>query len=217
MTILNGLTSREKKIAGFYVGGVLALGLFTAYVHFFFSCFDKQLMDILHQDRGKTFAAMMGFISWWGMNMNMVWPVFAVAALFFIASYQREAWLTLAVFIADGVNVLLKLAINRSRPQEMDIYPKFQQASFPSGHVVHYVIFFGFILTVLLVNPKIPKIVRWLGGALCVFLITGVSVARIYLGTHWPSDILVAYILGFVMLGILILFYIKSRQAPKVL
>ncbi len=214
MKILSHLTPHHKKIAAFYITGVAALTLFTVYARFFWPSFDQQLMTIIHQDRGKNFAAVMGFISWWGMGAMMIVPVFTASIIFFIASYRRESLLTLCVFIADGINVILKLLINRSRPQAMDIYPKFQQASFPSGHVVHYVVFFGFILTVMLVNPRIPKALSWAVSALCVFLIVGVSVARIYLGTHWPSDILAAYILGFLMLGGLILSYLKGRQAP---
>ncbi len=216
MKIFVNLTSRQKKIAAFYVAGVAALALFTAYVHFFWPSFDRQLMDIIHQDHGKKFAVIMDFISWWGMGVMMIVPVFAVSVIFLMASYQREAFFTLSVFIADGVNIVLKLLINRSRPQAMDIFPKFQQASFPSGHVVHYAVFFGFILTVMLVSPRIPKALRWFVGTLCVFLIGGVSIARIYLGTHWPSDILAAYVLGFVMLGGLILLYIKGLAATDV-
>ncbi len=210
MKILNDLTLNQKKIAFSYGFAVFCLILFSVSIHFFWPSFDKQLMDILERDRGKNFSVVMGFISWWGMNAMMILPVFVASAIFFMASYRREALFTLSVFIADGINIILKLLINRPRPEAMDVFPKFQQASFPSGHVVHYVVFFGFILTVMLVSPRIPKALRGFVGALCVFLMGGVSVARIYLGTHWPTDILVAYILGFMMLAAVILLYLKG-------
>lgn len=197
----------NKKIVFFYVLAVACLVFFTLFVHFFWPSFDRQLTDILRQDRGNIFSAVMGFISWWGMGWMMIVPVFITSAVFFITSYRREALFVFSVFIADGLNILLKSMINRSRPETIDVYPKFQQGSFPSGHGVHYAVFFGFILTVMLVSPRIPKVLRWIVGALCVFLIAGVSVARIYLGTHWPSDILAAYILGFVLLGGILLLY----------
>ena len=50
-------------------------------------------------------------------------------------------------------------------------------------------------------------------GLLCVFLILGVSVARIYLDTHWASDILPAYIIGFMMLAVVILQYLRRKPA----
>ncbi len=209
MRILNYSTSSRKKIAFFYVLFVLSLILFSIYVHFFRPNFDTQVMVFIRRDRGLIFSDWMAFISLWGLNTMMILPVFAASAVFFVLACRKEALWALSVFIADGVNIILKLLIHRSRPQAMDVYPKFQQASFPSGHVVHYTVFFGFILTVMLVSTRFPRTVRWLVGALCVFLIGGVSVARIYLGTHWPTDILAAYIIGFVMLAPVILMYLK--------
>lgn len=211
MDSIKKICSDHKTIVMFYMGGVVSIILFSLFIHFFRPTFDAQVINFVRQDRGKGLSAFMAFISWWGMNTKMIWTVFVVAAIFFITSYRKEALFTLSVFLADGINIILKLLINRSRPQEMDIYPKFQQGSFPSGHVVHYVVFFGFILAVMLLNPRIPKVIRWVVGALCVFLIAGVSVARIYLGTHWPTDILVAYVVGFMMLAVVILQYFKPK------
>ena len=210
MRILDHLTSNEKKIVFFYVFVAFCLILFFVFIHFFWPSFDQQLINIFHQDHGKNFSVVMKFISWWGMGAMMILPVFVASTILFIASYRREALFVLSVFVADGINIILKLLINRSRPEAMDVYPKFQQASFPSGHVVHYVVFFGFILTVMLVQFRIPRIVRWAIGLLCTLLVAGVSVARIYVDTHWPTDILAAYIIGFMMLVAVILQYLKG-------
>jgi membrane-associated phospholipid phosphatase len=150
------------------------------------------------------------FISWWGQSYWMVITVFVAASLFFAFAYKKEAVYVLAVFLADGFNVILKLIFNKDRPQDMDIFPSFQQGSFPSGHVVHYVVFFGFVLAVMISQCQIPKWVRWLIGALCVFLIIGVSFARVALGTHWVGDVLVAYAVGAGCLAVILrLYYTK--------
>jgi len=73
------------------------------------------------------------------------------------------------------------------------------------------VVFFGFILVIMLLNSRINLILRWGIGLLCILLITGVSIARIYLGDHWATDILAAYIIGFMMLGVVILLYLKGE------
>jgi len=62
----------------------------------------------------------------------------------------------------------------------------------------------------MLANSRINLILRWIIGLLCIFLIVGVSIARIYLGTHWATDILAAYIIGFMMLAVVILLYFKG-------
>ena len=217
MKIQNRLTLDEKRVAFSYVSVIFCLILFLVFIHFFWPTFDEQVISLVGQDRGKSFSVLMGFISWWGMSFQMTWTVLVAALLFRLASYKREAWFVLSVFPADIVNVLLKLIINRPRPhpQAMSGILKFQQSSFPSGHVLHYAVFFGFILTVMLVQPCIPRIVRWGVGLLCVLLIAGVSIARIYAGTHWPTDILVAYTLGFMMLAVVILQYLKGFKPPS--
>ncbi len=194
---------------------VFCLILFSVFIHFFWPAFDAQVISLVRQDRGKSFSVLMAFISWWGTSYAMPLSVVVAALLFRAASYKREAWFVLSVFAADAVNVFLKLIINRPRPQVMDIFPKFQRSSFPSGHVVHYAVFFGFILTVMLVRSRIPRIIRWGIGLLCVLLVAGVSVARIYLGTHWPTDILAAYTLGFMMLAAVILQYLKGLRTSS--
>ena len=203
----------HKIVVIFYIGGVVSIILFSIFTHLFWPAFDADISGIIRQDRGKSFSALMGFISWWGMDYKMILSVFCVSFLFFVTSYKREAWFVLSVFIADIINIFLKLIINRHRPEDVHIFPKFQQASFPSGHVVHYVVFFGFILVVMLVNPRINLILRWGISLLCIFLIAGVSIARIYLGDHWATDILAAYIIGFMMLGIVILLYLKGKPS----
>jgi membrane-associated phospholipid phosphatase len=190
---------------------IFVTGLFYLYVQFFWPEFDATIAHFLRREAGPAVAMVMGFISFWGNSYMMVASPFIAGFLFWLGGLRREALLSISVFLADVVNIGLKLAFNRARPEEMDIFPKFQQASFPSGHVVHYVVFFGFVLAVMLLNRRIPAVLRWLIGSLCIFLMAGVSVSRIYLGTHWATDILAAYIIGFIMLFALVVFYARKR------
>jgi membrane-associated phospholipid phosphatase len=212
MRTIKKICADHKKTVLMYAGGVVALIVFTLWAHFFQPDLDAGVSAVIRQERGQGFSLFMDSISWWGMSYWMVVTVCAASLILYLTSYKREAIFALSVFIADGINVVLKLIINRSRPEEVDIFPKFQQGSFPSGHVVHYVVFFGFILAVMLVNSRIPLPLRWGIGLLCVVLVAGVSVARIHLGTHWPTDILVAYIIGFMMLAVVILQYLKGLE-----
>jgi undecaprenyl-diphosphatase len=211
MKTIRKICTDHKSIVMLYVGGVVSITLLSLFIYLFWPTFDIDISGMIFQHRGKSFAAMMGFISWWGVSYVMIGSVFVASFLFFVTFYKREAWFTLGVFIADIINVFLKLIINRHRPDEVVIFPKFQQASFPSGHVVHYVVFFGFILAVMLLNSRVNAILRWSIGLLCVFLIAGVSLARVYFNTHWASDILPAYIIGFMMLAVVILLYLKGK------
>lgn len=177
--------------------------------------FDVQLTEFIRLKREFDLTPLMRFIDYWGMGPNMVLWVFVAAIIFYLAAYKREALFLMLIFVADAINVFFKILFNRARPEEMVIFPKFQQASFPSGHVVHYVSFFGFLLALMLIHKHIPKLIRYPLSFFCIFLLMGVGVSRVYLGTHWPTDILAAYLLGGVLLfGIIYLYKKASIPMP---
>jgi undecaprenyl-diphosphatase len=83
-------------------------------------------------------------------------------------------------------------------------------SSFPSGHTLLYVSFFGFLLywTYTFVRPgRVRTALLWTFGA----LIGLVGLARVYLGHHWASDVLAAYALGLAWLVVLVQFYARAR------
>ena len=125
---------------------------------------------------------------------------------------RREVFFTLAVIFPDLFNILIKILIHRPRPtlENAKIFLKFTQSGFPSGHVVHYVVFFGFLFTVMLVNKKNPSLWRIFIGISSAFLIFTISISRIYLGAHWATDVIGGYLFGFVYLGIILIFYLKD-------
>jgi undecaprenyl-diphosphatase len=78
--------------------------------------------------------------------------------------------------------------------------------SFPSGHVMFYLGFFGFIwfLAFSLMKPSMKR------GFLLVFfggLAILIGASRIYVGEHWASDVVGAYLLGTLTLAVIIQFY----------
>jgi undecaprenyl-diphosphatase len=153
----------------------------------------------------------MKFISIFGDTVGV--PVsIIIASLFFFLSYRRrEAWFTLAIILPDLFNMLIKILIHRPRPtfENAKIFLSFNQPSFPSGHVVHYVVFFGFLLTVMIVDKNISTVWRYFVGILSIFLIFTVSISRIYLGAHWATDVIGGYLFGFAYLGIILKYYFK--------
>ncbi len=112
------------------------------------------------------------------------------------------------------VNQLLKLSIGRPRPSNVlvNVAGVFHFESFPSGHVVFFVEFFGFLLflAIVLLNRG------WLRSAALIvpaLLIALVGLSRVYLGAHWPSDVVGAYLAGIIGLILMIEVYrrIKAR------
>lgn len=83
--------------------------------------------------------------------------------------------------------------------------------SFPSGHVLHFTLLFGFFfyLVSTLVKSGFTRIAL---QTLLLILILASGLTRIYLGTHWFSDVVGGYLLGGLLLVILIKGYTKCRQ-----
>jgi len=114
------------------------------------------------------------------------------------------------------VNRLLKLFIGRPRPTEtlLNISGRFSQESFPSGHVVFFVEYFGFLffLVYVLLKPGLLRRGLMIVLALPVALI---GLSRVYLGALWPSDVAGAYLAGGIWLMLSIEVYRRIKARPS--
>jgi undecaprenyl-diphosphatase len=86
--------------------------------------------------------------------------------------------------------------------------------SFPSGHTLLYVSFFGFLLywSYTFLRPGRLRTILVLTFAALIGLI---GVSRVYLGHHWASDVLASYALGLAWLLILIQWYARARLGSQ--
>ena len=108
--------------------------------------------------------------------------------------------------------------IQRPRPAGnlVEVFEVLETYSFPSGHVMMYMILFGFVWYVaytLLRRSWQRSLLLGLFGS----FIALVGISRIYLGQHWASDVLGAYLLGSVILIGIIIFHQwgRSRLSPQ--
>jgi membrane-associated phospholipid phosphatase len=181
------------------------------------SGFDIHITREIQEKSAWDITLLMKFISFFGNPVGMPLSVIFASLFFYLTYYRREARYTFAVILPDLCNVLFKILVHRPRPtlENAKILLKFPQFGFPSSHVVHYVVFFGFILTVMIVNKKIPLHWRIIIGIFCTLLIFSISISRIYLGAHWATDVMGGYLFGVVYLGIILKFYFKDRGLKR--
>jgi membrane-associated phospholipid phosphatase len=137
--------------------------------------------------------------------------IFAIItfALFFLGKRKESLFLIYIVLSAELFNFILKHLVNRIRPSTdliHYIYRVESSASFPSGHVLFYVVFFGFLFFIIwrIVEDRTIRSVLF---AICLFFVLTVGLSRIYLGAHWFSDVVGAYLAGFAWLFISIFLY----------
>ena len=127
----------------------------------------------------------------------------------------KALWPLLAMVGAAPVNFGLRWAVGRYRPGVTYIPHKmpelrhpFQAWSYPSGHAMTATICYG-ALAVLLCR-WMPRARRWWLGLYVVWLaLTGFS--RIYLGVHWPTDVLAGYLAGGGWLALCLGVFMVSR------
>jgi membrane-associated phospholipid phosphatase len=73
--------------------------------------------------------------------------------------------------------------------------------SFPSGHALGSMVLYGFIAYELATHyPRLSKVIY----SFTVILIAAIGISRLYLGVHWPTDIIAGYGVGFLWLMICI-------------
>jgi membrane-associated phospholipid phosphatase len=170
---------------------------------------DLEIERALQSISSPIFAALMSLISWPGFSPQS----FIISALIVVVIYtlglQWEAITALvAALLPPLVNVLVKDWIRRPRPtiDLVQVFGVLNSYSFPSGHVMFYVGFYGFLW--FLVYTLLKR--SWRRTLLLIFLgslIALVGISRIYLGQHWPSDVLGAYLLGGLTLVGILQFY----------
>jgi undecaprenyl-diphosphatase len=110
---------------------------------------------------------------------------------------QRRAasWLAIASLGASVLNVLLKSVFARERPALLDSELLPGSFSFPSGHAFLSAAIYltaGALLTQVIAKPATRAIV--LAAAVLMTVLIGLS--RVYLGVHYPSDVLAGWTLG---------------------
>jgi undecaprenyl-diphosphatase len=106
------------------------------------------------------------------------------------------------------VNTALKLVVNRPRPSAdlVHVISPVQGNGFPSGHAFFVMLILGLAAYFCFINLK-NRVLRMAvpAGLIALILLTGIS--RVYLGVHWPSDVIGGYLIGGAFLTALIWFH----------
>ncbi|UMY15534.1 phosphatase PAP2 family protein [Methylobacterium organophilum] len=135
-------------------------------------------------------------ITGWGSVVTIVFLTLSVAAYLALAQKQRASVFVLAAVVGgEAVSTLLKLFYHRPRP---DLVPHGMEtftASFPSGHAMMSAIAYLTLATLLArIEPR--RRVKVLALTLGVTMTVLVGISRLYLGVHWPSDVLAGWCVG---------------------
>ncbi len=127
-------------------------------------------------------------------NYQVVLPLLAAAVFAFYLKGWRLSATLLLVSTAGGslLTVVLKAVFGRARPELFDSGYAASFYSFPSGHAAVAVGFYG-ALTLILAY-RLSGLARWAVAASGVLLVLLIGFSRLYLGVHYPTDVLAGFL-----------------------
>lgn len=116
---------------------------------------------------------------------------------FLVLERKRHAAALLLVSVVGGVILsnVLKLTFARPRPEFSDYEPLIATASFPSAHSMMSAVVY-LTIGALIARMRPDLLVRAYVLSLAIFVAVIVGISRIYLGVHWPTDVLAGWVVG---------------------
>ncbi len=146
-------------------------------------------------------------------------PAVALTGLTALALWlTRRKWEAVSLVFSAGIGELLdttaKRLVGRPRPGAtlVTVTRHLSDPSFPSGHVVFYCSYFGFLFGLAYLGRKrAPRLSR-LAMVLAAIPVMLVGLSRVYLGAHWPSDVLGGYLLSAAWLPLLFFAYRRAKE-----
>ena len=184
--------------------------------------FDESVLRWMGAHHSKLTDSLMLEITALGTGM-VVMMIVLVAGLFLVLTQHRYSALLLLVSTFGGLvlNTVLKMGFHRPRPQVIEWGTQAVSSSFPSGHAMSAAIVYS---TVAYLAARLHRRLwaRWAMMILALVLIVAISASRMYLGVHYPSDVVAGVVIGlawagFCMATLEAIQKYAERRAPEVM
>ena len=191
-----------EKIKEFVKENLKLIILFICLVGFLALSEDVFNKDIMNMDIigynfishfiSNSITSIMEFIT----NLGGTICLLLVTGVLFILIKNRKIGMSIGLnlIIVGVLNVVLKDILQRPRPTEYRIINE-SGYSFPSGHSMISMAFYGFIIYLTYKYVK-NKYIKWGLITLLSILIITIGISRIYLGVHYTSDVLAGFLIS---------------------
>ncbi len=206
--------SRGTLILILMVGGVIAIALSFIGSRIYDSVtesdgvagFDRPILDFMITLRNPPLDSIVTAYTNIAGPIGM--PILAVAAIL-ILSLRRRSWTPAILIAAAGIGSLAmtiagKDIIGRVRPPLSDAVAPYEfSPSFPSGHTLNAVVIAGVVAYLLLLRRSTRR-GRVLTITVAALFALTIGISRVFLGHHWFTDVLAAWVLGAAWLSLII-------------
>lgn len=154
--------------------------------------FDIAVRTAIHHYASPAMTRVMFAITFMGNPGLALVAIFAVGIFLYVRWYRATIWLLITLAGATVLDLSLKLAFHRARPTPY--FGKLPHTySFPSGHALYSFCFYG-VLAGLLVDRTRSLVLRIIIWTVAALLVLAIGISRIYLGVHYPTDVLGGYL-----------------------
>lgn len=163
--------------------------------------FDDTVMRWIGDHQSRIVESIMLEITVLGTGTVVGMIVLIAGTFLWLNSRKHSAVLLVAATVGGLIlDSLLKLGFARPRPRIFEWGTQAVSSSFPSGHAMSSVIVYGTVayLAARLQRQPASRVVTFVLAAL---IIAAISVSRVYLGVHYPSDILAGLLIGLAWAG----------------
>lgn len=172
---------------------------------------DTTILEAVHQLESTAMNWIMVGITRLGDPFLTVPAVFIIFALLWVRKHRIEAeFFALNCFGGAVLSTCLKIFFGKTRPALWGSPIVETTFSYPSGHALGSVVLYGFLA--YLIGRRAPKYRGWIYVS-AIALCLAIGFSRLYLGVHWPSDLLGGYIIGFLWTSTCILTLNKRLPA----
>jgi undecaprenyl-diphosphatase len=193
-------------ILGSLVAAILGLVLFSWLADEVFEGharrFDDAVRSAVHQYASPGLTRVMVIVS--ALGSEVLVAVFIVAVVAFLLMKWRRAAIWLMLTMAGGLvlQVVLKMGFHRTRPAAF--FGKLPHSySFPSGHSLMSFCIYGVLAGLLgaRIRSTAARVAIWTAAAV---LVVAIGLSRIYLGVHYPTDVVAGYVAAAVWVSMMI-------------
>lgn len=210
--ILHRFTLRDPfGLAATIAGAVICVGLwfFFGVLHDLSAGDPLAILDLrLHNAvplfrTGRTTRAML-FITGLGHPITLALLCLAIALMALARDKARlAATFVLAIVGCSLLSVGIKAVVNIPRPPDSIVTAS--EASFPSGHLMTAAVVYG-LLAAMVLGSRSRDWARAVTVSLLMILVGLIGISRLYLGVHWPSDLLGSLAVAMILLAVLFFF-----------
>ena len=200
---------RTASVAALVIGVLIVVLLAIAVSTSISDPFDRAVMGIVRSEALRDPLAPLRWIT----ELGSTAAVTIVAILTFVFGVLIGPWRhglagAVTIGLASVGNQLLKATVARARPDLLEPIVVEHGFSFPSGHSALGMVAYG-VLAVLVMRSRLPLAARRAAVAALAILVLLIGLSRVWLGVHYPTDVLAGWTAG----AVIVLIYARLTRS----